>query len=127
MAACDWLGQHGCRKEGTHMTKHDESDWETEKVEVAKPVGTVISVRFPPEVAERVFDLAERRAVPVSAVVREAVEGYLEGFIGSTPATTDITISSLGTVTLVTGHSSRGRTVGAPTAFESSHQLVLGT
>lgn len=129
VATRDRLGQHGRREEVDQMTKHEQGDWETEEVEVTKPVGTVISVRFPREIAERIFDLAERRGVPVSAVVREAVEAYLDGFVGGTPATTDITISSLGTVTLLTGHSSRGRTIGAPSAFDSraDYQLVLGT
>jgi hypothetical protein len=110
------------------MTERD-SEWENEKVEVSKPVGTVISVRVPPDVAQRIFDQAERRGVPVSAILREAVDAYLEGTGVGTPATMDITVSSMGTVTLLAGHSPHGRTVGAPTAFEGSrdYQLVLGS
>ena len=42
------------------MTDRDEQ-WETEEVEVARPVGTVISVRFPADLAARIFAEAERR------------------------------------------------------------------
>jgi len=111
------------------MTERDERDWEDEKVEVSKPVGTVISVRVPPDVAQRVFDLAERRGVPVSAILREAVDAYLDADGIGTPATMDITVSSMGTVTLLTGHSMYGRTIGAPASFEGSrdYQLMLGS
>jgi len=108
------------------MTNNEEHEWETEEVEMAKTVGTVISVRFPRELAERVFDLAERRGTPVSAVVRQAVEEYMSAD-GAVPATMDITISSEGTVTLISGRSSWGRTVGVPTDFlaQKEPQLTL--
>lgn len=106
------------------MTKHEEHDWETEEVETPKNVGVVISVRFPRELAERVADLAESRGDPVSAVVREAVEEYL-GASGAVPATTDITISGEGSVTLITGHSSWGRTLGAPADFVDRREPEL--
>lgn len=109
------------------MTRQrEEEEWETEEAEASKTVGTVISVRFPRELAEQIFDLAERRGTPVSAVVREAVEEYLAA-PGAVPATTDITVSGEGSVTLVTGHSAWGRTIGTPTDFvdQKEQQLAL--
>ena len=106
------------------MTKHEEQEWETEEVEPPKNVGVVISVRFPRELAERIYDIAERRGHPVSAVVREAVEEYLSTS-GGVPATTDIRIFGEGAVTLIAGHSSRGRTLGAPTDFVDRKESQL--
>jgi hypothetical protein len=107
------------------MSTNDEQNWEAESTEVTRPVGTVVSVRFPRGIAEQIFELAERRGVPVSAVVREAVDAYLSGVANRTAATSDITVSGIGTVALVTGYSSHGRTVGAPTAFVDSDEPQL--
>ena len=106
------------------MTKREEEEWETEEAEASKAVGTVISVRFPRELAERIFELAERRGTPVSSVVREAVEDYLIA-PEAVPATTDITVSGEGAVTLVTGHSAWGRTIGTPTDFVNQREQQL--
>lgn len=106
------------------MTRREEEKWEVEEVEATKSVGTVISVRFPRELAERIFELAEQRGTPVSAVVRQAVEECLSA-PGNIPATTDITVSGEGTVTLVTGYSTWGRTVGAPTDFVDQKEAQL--
>src|SRR5581483_4664316 len=127
MAARDGLGQHAGRKESSQMTRRlEEEEWETEEAEASKTVGTVISVRFPRVLAERIFDLAERRGTPVSSVVREAIEEYLAA-PGAVPATTDITVSGEGSVTLVTGHSAGRRTIGTPTDFvdQGEQQLAL--
>jgi hypothetical protein len=103
------------------MNKNDEQAWEIEEVEISKPVGTVISVRFPSETAERVFAEAERRSIPVSVVVREAVEDYLAGAV-ATPAFFDITVSSDAPVTLVSGRSAHGRTASAPSDFVGARE-----
>jgi len=103
------------------MTEHDEADWETEDVELTKPVATVISVRFPKDVAERIFAEAERRGVRTSVIVREAIELFLEDGNRSL-ATVDLSISSPDDVpvALYTGRSRLERTKSTP----SSVQLV---
>ena len=55
----------------------EEGDvWETEEVEVTKPAAAVVSVRLQASLAERVFEEAQRRGVPTSVVVRDAIEDY---------------------------------------------------
>lgn len=116
MAAGNGLGQHGRREEVSQL--NDESqDWEVEEVEVAKPVGVVISVRLPSDMADRVIDLARRRGVPTSAVVREALGAYLDNGAWS-HSSYDLTISSSDVpVTLYTGPATRGQTVPHPSVL----------
>jgi hypothetical protein len=102
------------------VTDSREQDWEDEDVEVSRPVGAVVSVRLRPEIAEALFEEAQRRNTKISAVVREAVEMFLSGEHG-TPATFDITVSSADVpVSLYSGRSVYGQTVGAPSTFEPS-------
>jgi hypothetical protein len=114
------MGQHGTGKESA--MSENEQEWETEEVEVSKPVTPVISVRFPNGVAERIFAEAERRGVRTSAVVREAVEAYLDDPTAR-PATVDLTISSPdAAVTLYQGRSRAARTGSAPATLVSSNR-----
>lgn len=108
--------------------RHEDQDaWETEDVELAKPVATVVSVRLHPALADRVFEEAQRRGVPTSAVVREAIEDHLEHPRG-TAATLDISVSSADVpVAFYTGRSTLGRTGGGPATISlDDDQLVLG-
>jgi len=99
------------------MTERDDQ-WVTEETEVSKPVGTVVSVRLQPEMAEALFAEAKRLDAPVSAIVRNAVEEYLSNE-GVKPATFDVTISSLaGPVVLYTGRSGHGRTASTPATVD---------
>ena len=92
------------------MARDKHEEWETEDVEIAKPVDVVISTRFAQELAERIYTAAQNRGVKTSALIREAVEAYLDGQAG-TPATVDLTFSSADApVTFYTGRSSQGRT-----------------
>jgi hypothetical protein len=92
--------------------QHDE--WEVEEVQTPKPVGAVISVRLPQDLADRLLREAERRGVRTSAIVREAVEAFLEAG-GSSASTLDFTISSRdASVTLYTARSTHGRTSATP-------------
>ena len=97
------------------MSKNEE--WETEDVEVAKPVGAVISVRFPQEIADRIFAEARRRGVKTSVVVREAVEAALSHAPASA---SDVQLSTVANVNLsfYSGRSRTGRTVTAATPLE---------
>jgi hypothetical protein len=106
---------------------HDEEAWETEEVELAKPVGAVVSVRLHPALADRVFEEARRRDVPTSAVLREAIEEYLANPRG-TAATLDISVSSADVpVAFYTGRSTLGRTASGPATIQlDDDQLVLG-
>ncbi len=99
------------------MSEHEQ--WETEEVEVEKPVSPVVSTRLTGELAGQLFDLARQRSVPVSALVREALEDYLAG-VAYAPATLDITVSSAeGAVTLYSGgRSALGRTATNPATLE---------
>ena len=79
--------------------------------------GAVVSARLSAELAERLFAEAKRRRLRTSALVREAVEAYLED--AGRAASVDVTISSVdGPVTYYTGRSSVGRTLSAPANFE---------
>ena len=103
------------------MTDNHSDEWETEEVDVARPVGVVISTRFPSEVAEWLHAEAARRGVKTSAVVREAVEAYIEGGSGGGSASLDLTISSADApVTLYTGRSTQGRTLSSPSELVRS-------
>ena len=94
------------------MNENAKEDWEKTEVETTKPVGTVISVRFRPELAERLMEEAERRSVSTSAVVREAVEAFFSE-AWSTPASFVLTISSADApVALYHGRSRQARTAG---------------
>jgi metal-responsive CopG/Arc/MetJ family transcriptional regulator len=97
----------------------DDQNWEVEEVEVSKNVGVVVSVRFPKDLASKIYELAERRGTPVSVVVREAVEEYLSAASG-VPATTDITISGEGAVTLLSGRRVMGETAGVRVDFRDA-------
>jgi plasmid stability protein len=93
------------------MTKRDE-EWETEDVQLAKPVGVVVSVRVPQDLAEQLYEEAARQGIKASALVREALQQYLTAEVR--PATVDLTISSAdGPVTFYTGRSSQGKTMPA--------------
>jgi hypothetical protein len=94
------------------MTERHEEQWEPEEAEVQRPVGTVVSVRFPQDVAEQIFSEAERRGVKTSAIVREAVEFWLDADRAPRAATTDFTISGRGgvSVSFYEGRSSHGWT-----------------
>jgi hypothetical protein len=99
------------------MAERDD-EWVTEDVEVSKPVGTVVSVRLHPEMAEALFAEAKRLDAPVSAIVRDAVEARLS-HEGVKPATFDLTISSLGgPVALYAGRSAYGRTASTPAKLD---------
>lgn len=56
----------------------DDDEWDDEPVAVeVRPSGKqVLSARLPSDLADKVFDEAARRGVPVSAVVRAAVDHY---------------------------------------------------
>lgn len=56
----------------------DGDEWEDEPVAVdVRPTGKqVLSARLPVELADKVFEEAARRGVPVSEVVRAAVDNY---------------------------------------------------
>jgi predicted DNA-binding protein len=59
--------------------RHSENDeWETEDAQVTRPVGAVISVRFPGDLAERILAEAQRSGLATSAFIRAAVESYLD-------------------------------------------------
>jgi ribbon-helix-helix CopG family protein len=110
------------------MTDKREDDWETEESEAVKPVGVVVSARLPADLAERVFEVAQRRGVPTSAILREAIEDLLAQ-PRAAASTVDITISSANVpVSLYTGRSTLGRTGSGPSSIElDAHgdQLVL--
>jgi predicted DNA-binding protein len=96
------------------MSEH-EGTWETEDASVSRPVDAVVSVRFPRDLAERLFGEAQRRSVKTSAVVREAVEAFLSEDFGK-PAAMDVTVSSTDApITLYTGRGTQVRTE-SPTA-----------
>jgi hypothetical protein len=100
------------------MTDSHEQDWEEEDVEVSRPVGTVVSVRLRPDVAEALLERARQRGTKVSTIVREAVETFLSGD-GAVPASLDITVSSVDVpVSLYSGRSVYGHTVGGPSTLE---------
>lgn len=101
------------------MTTHDDDQWEEERVEVTKPVGAVISVRVPADVAERIYAEAQRRGLRTSALVREAIDSFLEQSRPSM-SSVDLSISSQDDVaiTLYTGQSQWGRTEGTPSKVE---------
>jgi hypothetical protein len=110
------------------VTDNDQN-WEIEEVEVERPVAVVVSARLPQELADRVFAEAQRRGTPISGIVREALEGLLEG--GSSASAFDLVISSADApVAFVTGRSTSGRTGGGMTEVRISQnpagQLVLG-
>jgi hypothetical protein len=96
-------------------------NWEHEDVETTKPVGIVISVRFPQEIAERIYTEAKRRAVPTSALIRAAVEAWLETPIASSTAG-DVSLSSPDgvPVSFTQGRSTIGQTAGAEATAEGT-------
>jgi len=49
----------------------------TDQVEVGKPIGTVVSVRLEPAIAQRLFARAEVEETRVSRVLRDALIQYL--------------------------------------------------
>jgi|SRR5437879_6076871 hypothetical protein len=106
----------------------NEQDWEQEEVEIERPVGVVVSARLSQELADRVFGEAQRRGVPTSAVVREALELLLEG--GYSPSSLDLVISSADApIAFFTGRSGLGRTGAAPAEValtqSPSGQLII--
>ncbi len=102
------------------MSKHDhnQDEWEDEKATVERPVSAVVSVRFPSDVAQRVFAEAEARGVPTSVFIRTAVEEYLDSCV---PAGTgyDWTFSSNDVaVAFYAGRSLQGRSAGSAHPIE---------
>jgi hypothetical protein len=96
----------------------NEHEWEKEEVEVERPISPVVSARLTIDLADRLFELASRKGVPMSALVREALEDYLSG-AGYTPANFDITVSSPDVpVTLYTGRSNVVSTTSQPAMLE---------
>lgn len=95
----------------------ENEEWETEKVEVARPVGVVVSVRFPQELANRIFAEARRRGVKTSVVVREAVERAIDHTPGPS---SDVQLSTVSEVSVAFfgGRSKIGRTTTAPSQFD---------
>lgn len=99
------------------MSDRDD-EWEVEDVEATKPVGVVVSVRVPQDVAAHLQTEARRRGVRMSVLAREAIEAFLEG--APLTATVDFTVSSADApVTLYTGRSSVGRTTAALASLHS--------
>lgn len=92
---------------------HSEGDeWEVEEVEVTRPVGTIISVRFPGDLAERVLAAADHSGLATSAFIRHAVESFLDAQ-ESVRMNLDWSASSAaGPVTLYSGRSGLGRSAG---------------
>jgi predicted transcriptional regulator len=88
--------------------------WETEDVEVTKPVGIVVSVRFPQEIAARIYTEAKRRGVSTSTIIRDAVETWLDAPVASSAAG-DVSLSSANgsPVSFTQGRSTSGRTAGS--------------
>lgn len=111
------------------MTDTHEREWETEESEAVKPVAVVVSARLPAEIAEQVFEVAQRRGVPTSTILREAIEDYL-GQPRAAASTVDITISSADVpVSLYAGRSTLSRTGSGPSSIDldpHGDQLVLG-
>ena len=50
-----------------------DQDWEEVEVQKSKPVGVVVSVRLPKPDADRLAEEAHRRDLPVSSLLREAI------------------------------------------------------
>jgi Ribbon-helix-helix protein, copG family len=101
----------------------DDETWEPEEVEVTKPVGVVISVRFPQNLAEKIYAEAKRRAVPTSAVIRAAVEAWLNAPVAAT--THDVSISSSGgPVAYTEGMRSTGTAGKEPKYLELDGELI---
>jgi hypothetical protein len=90
-----------------------DKHWEEDEVEETKPVGVVISVRFPQELAARIYTEAKRRGVPTSAIIRDAVERWLDAPIAAS-SVGDVTLSSSNgvPVSFTEGRSTLGRTAG---------------
>lgn len=90
----------------------ETDEWETEEVEVTRPVGTVISVRFPGDLAERVFAEAHHSGLPTSAFIREAVQTYLDSRETVRMSLDWSASSAAGPVTLYSGRSGLVRSGG---------------
>jgi hypothetical protein len=96
----------------------NEDEWEDEEAAVERPVSAVVSVRFPSDVAQRVFAEAEARGVPTSVLIRTAVEEYLDSSVPA-GASYDWTFSSNDVaVVFYAGRSSQGRTAGSAHPIE---------
>jgi predicted DNA-binding protein len=90
----------------------DRDEWETEEVEVSRPVGTVISVRFPGDLAERVLAAAHHSGLATSAFIREAVESFLDAQESIRMNLDWSASSAAGPVTLYSGRSGLVRSAG---------------
>ena len=101
------------------MSDKRADEWETEEVDVVKPVGVVVSVRLDQALADELFQETERRGLSTSAFVREAITAYLEQRHESAGATEISVSSSNGApVRLTTGGGGQARTVGADSTTE---------
>jgi hypothetical protein len=102
------------------MNEHDhrEDEWEDEEATVERPVSAVVSVRFPSDVAQRVFAEAEARGVPTSAFIRAAVEEYLDAHVTSGAAYDWSFSSNDVAVAFYAGRSLQGRTAGSAHPIE---------
>lgn len=90
----------------------NKAEWENEPVEVARPLGAVVSVRFPQDIAERVFEEAQRQGVATSAFVRQAVESYLTS-MEEARTSFDMSVSSRDVnVSFYAGRSGSSRSAG---------------
>ena len=58
------------------------------RLRVRRPVGAVLSVRMPSDLAVRIDEEATRRGVRLSDVVREAIEAYLAPTVTTSDAVT---------------------------------------
>jgi predicted DNA-binding protein len=94
------------------LSHTDRDEWETEDVEVTRPVGAVISVRFPGDLAERVLAAAHHSGLATSAFIREAVESYLDSQESVRMNLDWSASSSAGPVTLYSGRSGLVRSAG---------------
>lgn len=106
----------------------NEQNWEQEDVEIDRPVGVVVSARLSQELADRVFGEAQRRGVPISAIVREALELLLDS--EHSLSSLDLVISSAdASVAFFTGRGGQGRTGAAPAEITLAHspsgQLII--
>ena len=105
----------------THEPEHvDAEEWESEEVQVERPVTAVVSVRFPNDVATRLAAEASRRGLAVSALVREAVTEYLD-CLEAGRTSYDWTVSSPHVaVSFYAGRAVQGRTGGSARTLEEA-------
>jgi hypothetical protein len=100
--------------------KTDTEEWESEDVEVERPVTAVVSVRLPNDLAHRIALEASNQGLAVSALVREAVTAYLES-VEAGRANYDWTVSSPDvSVAFYAGRAGQGRTAGSARTLEEA-------